>query len=257
MLNFFFAELRRNWIMLRRYPLQALSSTVLMLILFMTLLGGIRYVAGPAQQFGDRLDTLIVGYVLWNTLIFAMGEISGGLQGEAKIGTLEQLFLSPLSGTRVFLLRALAAQTVTIAFNVVTLGFLLLITRTTLHFPPGLFIPLASALAACYGLGLVLGSLALVFKRVEAVIQISQFGLITLVMVPFETWQGGSVNPYYLLPLVPSAALLRDLMVRGQSLDPAVLLVALLNGTVYLVLGSLVFRWAERTTKQQGLLGTY
>ncbi len=257
MFSFFAAELRRNWTMLWRYPLQAVSGMVLTLILFMTLLGGVTYVAGPGRQFGDRMEAIVVGYVLWNTLVFAMGEIAGGLQGEAKIGTLEQLFLSPHAPVRVFLVRALASQTVVLALNAVILGFLLLVTGTTLHFTPALLAPLATALAACYGIGLVLGSMALVFKRIEALIQISQFGLIALVMVPFEAWPAGSPNPFFALPLVPSAAMLRGLMARGEALTAPALAMALANGAVYLALGALVFRWAERASKRQGLLGSY
>lgn len=257
MLDLFLAELRRNWTIVWRYPLQAVSGLMLTLILFMTLLAGIRYVAGPMSQYGDRLDSMIVGYVLWNTLVFAMGEIAAGLEGEGRIGTLEQLFLSPLSGTRIFLLRALAGQTVVLTINVVILGILLLVTGTRLHFPLALFLPLATAVGACYGIGLMLGSLALVYKRVAPIIQMSQFALIALIMVPFETWQPTSANPFFLLPLVPSAALLRDLMARGQALDPFVFGAAVVNAALFLSLGAVLFHFAVRTAKRQGLLATY
>jgi ABC-2 type transport system permease protein len=256
-LEFFVAELRRNWTVLWRYPLQAVSGMVMTLILFLALLSGIRYVAGPAQAFGDRMDALVVGYVLWNTLVVAMGEIAGGLQSEGKIGTLEQLFLSPLRGTTVFLLRALAGQTVVLSVNALILGLLLLVTGVRLHFAAALVLPLLTALAACYGLGLALGSMALVFKRVEALVQMAQFALIGLVIVPFESWSAGPANPLFLLPLTPSAAAIRQLMARGEPLGVPLLLTALVNGAVYLALGALAFEWAERTTKRQGLLGTY
>lgn len=257
MFDLFLAELKRSWTIVWRYPLQAASGLILTLILFMTLLAGIRYVAGPMSQFGDRLDTMIVGYVLWNTLVFAMGEIASGLEGEGRIGTLEQLFLSPMSGVRIFLTRALAGQTVVLTMNVVILGILLLVTGTSLHFPIALFLPLATAVGACYGIGLMLGSLALVYKRVAPIIQMSQFALIALVMVPFETWQPTSANPFFLLPLVPSAALLRDLMARGEALDLFVFAMAVGNAALFLGIGALLFRVAERTAKRQGLLATY
>lgn len=257
MFDLFLAELKRNWTIVWRYPLQAASGLILTLILFMTLLAGIRYVAGPAAQYGDRMDTMIVGYVLWNTLVFAMGEIASGLEGEGRIGTLEQLFLSPMTGTRIFLTRALAGQTVVLTFNVVILGILLLVTGTRLHFPAALFLPLATAVCACYGIGLTLGALALVYKRVAPIIQMTQFALIALIMVPFESWQPTSANPAFLLPLVPSAALLRDLMARGEALDPFVFAMAVGNAVLFLGIGALLFRVAERAAKRQGLLATY
>src|ERR1700688_4451699 len=99
----FMGELRRSWVLFRRYPLQAISGIGMTLFLFLGLVFGARYMAGPMARFGDRLGSLVVGYILWNVLIFAMGEIAMGLQGEAQIGTLEQLFLSPRSMVTVFL----------------------------------------------------------------------------------------------------------------------------------------------------------
>ena len=257
MLTIFLVELQRSWTTVRRYPLQAVSGALMTFLLFLALLAGIRYVAAPTAQFGDRLDNVIVGYVLWNTLVFAMGNISAGVQGEAQMGTLEQLFLSPWDGATVFLVRALAAQTVTLATNAVILCALLIVTGTTLHFPLALVYPIAAALAACYGLGLTLGAAALVFKRTGAVLQLSQFGLMALVVVPYESWSNKPALLTNALPLVPSAALLRDLMARGHSLDLPQLALAAVNGVAYLALGRVAFRWGERETKVRGSLGTY
>lgn len=255
--NILLAELRRSWTILWRYPLQAVSGMLLTLMIFLGMLAGVRYVAGPTAQFGHRLDSVLVGYLLWNALVFAMGEIAAGLQGEARIGTLEQLYITSAGGTRIFLARAIAGQTVVLVLTVGILGILLLSTGTGLRFPPELFLPLITALATCYGLGFMLGSFALLFKRIGPLVQMAQFGLLALVMLPFETWHADAANPYYLLPLVPGAALLRDLMARGLALNPAIFGVAVANACFYLTLGVLVFQWAERQTKRRGLLGTY
>ncbi|MEO0685257.1 MAG: ABC transporter permease, partial [Cyanobacteria bacterium J06649_11] len=59
------------------------------------------------------------------------------------------------------------------------------------------------------------------------------------------------------LPMLPSTGLLRDLMARGEGLEPDLLGIALLNGAAYFSLGLLVFGWAERQAKRKGILGGY
>ncbi len=57
--------------------------------------------------------------------------------------------------------------------------------------------------------------------------------------------------------MAPGAGLLRDLMARGQMLNPVQFTLALLNGLAYLTLGLFLFRRAERETKRRGRLGGY
>lgn len=250
----FLAETRRSWLLFKRYPLQTIVGTFMTTLLFLALVFGARYVAGPMSQFGTRLDEIIVGYVLWNILVFAMGEISIGLKGESQMGTLEQLFLSSLGAPWILLIRALANQALIFFLNIGVLGVILAATGNRLSFPPSLLLPLATVLLGVYGLGFILGSLSLMFKRIDSLMGLSQFGLMALVIVPFENWQAPAVNA---LPLVPGAIMLRDLMARGIGLDLTLLAWSVLNGFAYFLVGLLVFRWFEARTKERGLLGSY
>lgn len=253
-LEIFLAETRRSWLLFKRYPLQTVVGMFMTTLLFIALIFGARYVAGPTSQFGTRLDEIIVGYVLWNILVFAMGEISIGLKGESQMGTLEQLFLSSLGASWILLIRALANQALILGLNLGVLALILLVTGNQLAFPPALLLPLATVLIGVYGLGYILGSLSLMFKRIDSLMGLSQFALMALVIVPFENWQTAAVNA---LPLVPSAIMLRDLMARGLALDPTLLGWCAINGFVYFLLGLMVFKWFEKQTKERGLLGTY
>jgi ABC-2 type transport system permease protein len=57
--------------------------------------------------------------------------------------------------------------------------------------------------------------------------------------------------------MTPGAELLRDLMARGESLNLSKLLIAVINGIGYFVLGLWIFRQAEVKAKQQGILRGY
>jgi ABC-2 type transport system permease protein len=250
------AELKRSWIMLRRYAAETIGGIVATTVVFYGLFLSAKYVAGGVQ-FGDRLDTIVVGYVLWSLVLFILGDISGGLQQEAQTGTLEQLFLSPFGAPRIFVTRALAGLTTQLLINLTILLIICLLTGTQLSFPPTLVLPLMAVLLGAYGLALAMGSLALLLKRVQQVLAVFNFGLLFVLTVPVESWAGSAKWLGLLMPMTPGAGLLRQLMAQGRSLDSWDLAIAWLNGLAYFSLGLFLFHWAEGEVKRRGRLGGY
>lgn len=256
-MELFWAELRRSWIQLIRYSTEAIAGIVVTTVVFYGLFLSSRYIAGPQSQFGDRLDAIVVGYLLWTLSLFIMSDVSGTLQREAQTGTLEQLFLSPYSAPRVFLTRAIAGLTIQIMIIAIILGLITTLTGSQLSFPPSLLLPFGTVVLGGYGLALMLGSLALLLKQVQQLLGIVQFGLLFLLALPIETWPPTARLLGYLLPMAPGAGLLRELMARNGALDAPSMLLALINGVVYFAIGIVLFRVAERETKRRGRLGGY
>ena len=257
MFELFLAEFKRSWIQFTRYSTEAIGGIIIITAVFYGLFLSARYIAGPSLQFGNRLDAIIVGYVLWTLVVFIMSDIAGTIQIEAQTGTLEQIFLSPFSAPTVFLVRALANLMLQLMILLSILLLIITLTRSQLSFPPSLLLPLLTVLLGAYGLAFTMGSLALLLKRVQQLFGIFQFALLSLLTVPTETWTGPVRVLSLLLPMMPGAGLLRNLMARGQMLDPIAFAIALGNGAAYFTLGLFLFRWAERETKRQGRLGGY
>ena len=257
MLELFLAEFRRSWIQFIRYPVEAIGGIVITTSIFYGLFLSARYIAGPSLQFGDRLDAIIVGYTLWSLVLFIMTDIAGGLQYEAQTGTLEQLFLSPFGAPMVFVMRAFASLVLRLAVILSILLIIMALTGSRLAFPPTLLLPLLTVLLGAYGLAFMMGSLALLLKRVQQLLGIFQFALLFLMATPTETWAGSLQVVRWLLPMTAGAGLLRDLMARGEALNLAQFSFALLNGIGYFTVGLLIFRFAEREAKRRGMLGGY
>lgn len=257
MLKLFLVELKRTWILLQRYAVETISGVAGIAIAFCGLFLSARYVAGPGAQWGDRLDTVVVGYVLWSLMLFIFSDIAGGLQNEAQTGTLEQLFLSPFAAPQIFITRALANLTVQLVLNLSILGIILLLTGSRLSFPPELLLPLVTVLLGAYGLAFAMGSVALLLKQVQRLLGIVQFILFFLLLVPIESWAGSARFLGWLLPMTPGASLLRGLMAQGKPMDWAFLAIALANGVAYFVLGLYLFHLAEREAKRRGKLAGY
>jgi ABC-2 type transport system permease protein len=257
MLALFLAELKRQWIQLRRYATEAIAGIIGITVAFYGLFLTTRYISGSAQPFGSRLDAIVVGYALWSLAVFIIADIAGGLQQEAFTGTLEQLFLSPFSAVQVFLLRAVAHLVIQLAQNIAILLLIMQLAQSQLAFPPVLLLPLLTVILGAYGLALAVGSLALLFKRVQQLLGFLPFGLFMLLTVPIETASGAAKWLHYGLPMSPGAGLMREVMARGQALDWGTWAIALINGGLYLALGIWLFQRAERFAKYRGKLGGY
>ncbi|MCX7594583.1 MAG: ABC transporter permease [Fischerella sp.] len=257
MLELFLAELRRSWIQFRRYPFEVLGLIIVTTIMFFGLFFSARYIAGSALQLGDKLDSIVIGYVLWTLVLDIMSDIAAGLQIEAQTGTLEQLFLSRFGATTVFLTRSLAELTIQVIIMLSSLFIIMAFTGSRLNFPPTLLLPLVTVLLGAYGISFTLGSLALLLKRVQQLFGIIQFLPLFLLATPTETWAEPLQILANLLPITAGAELLRDLMVRGESLNFTKLVIAFVNGGIYFAVGLLLFRIAERVAKRRGILSGY
>lgn len=257
MIELFLAESRRKWIEFRRYPVEAIAGIVIFTSVFYGLFLSARYVAGPSFQLGDRLDSIIIGYVLWTLVSFIIGDIAGELQREAQTGTLEQLFLSRYGVIPVFLMRTLAELSLQMVLMLSILFIIMALTGSRLSFPPTLFLPFVTVLLGAYGFAFILGSLALLLKRVQQLLALFQFPLLFLLTSPIETWTGPAQIAAQLLPMTTGAGLLRDLMARGESLNLSLLTIALINGAAYFAVGLVLFRLAEREAKRRGMLSGY
>lgn len=257
MMDLLYAEFKRTWIQLIRYPTEIISGIIITAAVFYGLFVSAQYIAGPGFAFGDRLDAVVVGYLVWTLILFINNDIAINLQLEAQTGTLEQIFLSPFGAPRVFLARAIASLGLRLLLILGILFLLMGLSGSRLAFPPLLLLPLGSLLLAGYGLAFLMGAAALVFKRVQQVLGIFQFLLLFLLAAPLEESTGAMQYVRFLLPMIPSTGLLRDLMARGIPLDWLTYGLALMNGIVYFAAGLLVFQWAERTAKQRGSLSGY
>lgn len=251
------AEIERHWIVFLRYPAEALASTASFTILFYAILQGVEHAAGGPLVLGTGLQGLIVGFTLWYLAVMALGSMAWGIQGELQMGTLEQVFLSPFGSRRILLARVVAAATLNLAHSFVLLVALLLLTGRTLFISAVVLIPSIPFLMGINGLGFVLAGLALLYKRIIGLINLSQYLVILLITVPAGVWPNALPLWSWLLPVVPSVRAVHDVMARGTSVLTAPIIPVVINGMGYLVLGLLFYGWAEKAVRRQGSLGAY
>lgn len=256
MIRIVYIELWRLLRSLIRYPLELIGGVLGAVIAFTLFFSGVRYLAGPAL-FGERLEALVVSLIAWSLAFSLLSYLASNLAEEALAGLLEQLALTRPGLLGVVLVRAFLSL---LQIGLLVLPVVLAILLTSgarLDFQPLALLPLGTLALGALGLGLVLGGLALIYKRVGQLLGLLQFLVLGLFLVRFEAlaWPWNSLG--YFLPLTPSVTALRLLLGQGGDPGGSLLLLAGVNALAYLALGIGFFRYALRKTRQQGTLGMH
>ncbi|HEX7005028.1 MAG TPA: ABC transporter permease [Trueperaceae bacterium] len=255
MLNVLAANIRKVAIEMRRYLPNTISMIVTFYAIFLMFFWGINALGSP-ENAGESNQYLIVIMVLWFLSLMAMQGIGWEITQEATRGTLEQLYMSPVPAWRILLARMVG----NVLVNLIVIALMLLMAMATaqewLVFDVPTLVPLVLLTILCMlGVGFMVAGLALVFKHIQALLQIAQFIFAALVTVPVL------LTPWFeLLPVVRGASMVREAMAEGTSLTGFAAsdwLLLLVNALFYFGLGVFLYKLAERRAMNKGLLGQY
>ncbi|HBT40079.1 MAG: ABC-2 type transporter [Thermotoga sp. 50_1627] len=256
MWNAFLANLEKMFIEVRRYYFNTISSIATLLIFFYLLFFGVKAVGGPSINLSSTLDGIIVGYFMWIVFIFSFQGVAWGIIEEAQRGTLEQVFTSPIAFEYQMLFRMVSEFLFNNVFLAIPLMYFAAFTtgrKIGFDLATLLYLMIGGTISAL-GIGMILGGIALIFKRVSSFIQIVTFGSLSFTM--FETqslW-------HRLLPMSQASSMMRALAIDGTRLhqfrfsDHAILWLVALG---YLSVGFIVFRAFERRAMVVGSLSQY
>ncbi len=255
LLNVVGANLRKVAIEMRRYLPNTISMIVTIYAIFLMFFLGIKFIGNPSSAEANT-QYMIVTTVMWFLTLMAMQGIGWEITTEATRGTLEQLYMSPVPAWFILFARMLA----TILLNLVVYAVILLLIMATssqwLRFDLLTLLPLFFiSILGMIGVGFMVAGLALIFKQIQAFLQIAQFIFLAMVAVPI------GLSPYLeLVPVVRASSMIREAMTSGVSLfdfGANAWLLLSLNAFVYFSLGLLIYKWAETRAMNLGLLGQY
>jgi ABC-2 type transport system permease protein len=241
---------------LRRHYLEPIGGLVLVSALFLGLYYGVRAVAlAPAGSAGTSasLDGLLVGYFSWGVAGAAYNSIARHIAQESQTGTLEQLFLSPHRFSAIMVSRASVHMLSGLGSTAAMALIAMLCTGRWLHLPLGHTVALLLlASVSLVGVGLAVGGVVLIYKRLSAIASLLNLLLLVVVSVPARSWTGLG-----LLPFAYGASTVRALAAGHASASLATYALVAANSLVYLVAGLWIFRRFERYARRGSLLGTY
>ena len=252
-------EVRKELIITWNYR----ANTAIELLTLVFVFVFISYFAGGGEIDSERLPGSLLGFLLWFYAAFAISSMSSGITGEASIGTLEQLYMSPMPTWLVFVGRVIATFVKGTAM-VALLGVVLaMILPVTLPLELAALPPFALTMVGLFGFGYATGGLTLVFKQIS-----SASGLLTNVLL----FLNGALLPVHhfppwletvavFLPTTQGIIVLRKVVVDGASLsavwqDGSMVFLAV-QSVLYLIAGWILFTIGEQVAKRRGTLGQY
>jgi ABC-2 type transport system permease protein len=252
----FRAVFKQGFTQTRRYVFDWVTQMLVIYVIFLLIFYGAKAFIGTRPDAGDTLSGIVVAYLTWFTAIAAYGEVSFDLSGEAAAGTLEQLAMSPFGLPMVLTMRFVAGLVLQLVF---IFAFLIAIMATSgrwLHLDMVSVVPLMIlVIAGVFGVGLMLGGAAIVFKRVQALLNLMQFGFVALVAIPVTT-----VPVLKYLPLSWGNHLITQVMVDRVSIfdmPAGDLRFLVAHAAIWFGAGLVVFRRLERIARDRALLGQY
>jgi ABC-2 type transport system permease protein len=255
----FFNETHKRLLILWRYKFRLaikLVSSGLIFIGACIILPG--QIASPAT-----LAPLLLGYIVWFYARFIISASADDISDEAQIGTLEQVYMSPVHMGFLIVARLFAQfLSITIMATISALSIALSWHITIPFRFPALLI-FVIMLGGLFGFSLMLSGLALIFKQVDDVVSLIQLVMLffTGALLPITSFPQWVIFLANALPITQGISLLKEAIFNGQSLPMLWATGAMawlaVNALVYFCMGVAIYLWCERIAKRQGSLGQY
>lgn len=257
------AEVKRSWIEFKRYPVETVSTIIVLSMFFLGLVLGARSIAGARGPVTpEAAGGALVGFLMWFYGIAAVMGIAGDVTREAQVGTLEQVYLSPFGPPLILIFRQIASLFVVTIMIACIAGIGILATKAKLEWNLQQTVPLLLiTMVGLYGLGLILGGMALVFKRIQNLLMIVQFALLFVTMAQVERTTGILRLFVSTFPLSHGTGMIRTISLGKTTLSKLIsegqVTILILSSILYLLIGLAVYRILDSSARKRGLIGHY
>ena len=257
------AQIVKEIILARRYLFEATASMIMLYITFMGIYFAVRKLAIGGTDI-NIASYQLVGFLLWIFALTLIGIFADDISGSAVVGVLEQLFLTPTGILRYLICMAIGRtllQSIPIA---ILLVIVLFTTGIRLILDPTAIITiLLLTIIGFYGLGLLFGGLALLYKRIGPVTAMVRGALLFAsgALIPIDKFPPPLQIVCKLFPMTQGLIMLRKVTVNGDSLWALIqngdMLILIVNSLIYLVLGLATFKFMENLSRNKGVIGAY
>ena len=236
--------LKKQIFLVKRYILDSVAGFVIIGFLFVLIYLG--YGVTTNNYFAqDGKEALIISYIFWVLSISAFQTVADSIIEESREGTIQTLFMSKHNIVYLMIMRTLAGAVLDMILIYIMLFFCCLVTNTFFHINIiVLTLILAVSFTGFWGIGFLIGGVAILHRKVENLSQILTFLFMGIMIIP--------LNASRILMLIPGVAgrqFLNLLITEGglQSLDVTDY-VLFSGGNLFLMIAGIV--WFERCIKR-------
>jgi ABC-2 type transport system permease protein len=258
-LKIMFNETYKGLLIAWNYKFETFLQMLMMGIVFI----GIGFITGGGQLSTGQLTYTLVGYSMWLYSSIVISGMCRDLLGEAQAGTLEQIFMSPVSASLILIGRSFSTL-ITATINIL---LFMIVALWGLDINISLqwqgFVIFIVTMAGLFGFAFVIAGATLIFKRVGELAGLTANALLFLngSMLPVEQFPKWLALFAKTLPTTQGIILLHDILLKMRPLydlwkDGSLILLCS-QSIIYFFGGLLVFVWCVRRAKVQGTLGHY
>lgn len=251
--------LRMQLTLVYRYRINFFGQLVASYLFFVIVfLGGTSAMEqlGQTSNLGSGVDAFVAGWFLVVMVHTAYSSLASGIKTESRLGTLEQLYITPYGFTTLMLSRIAIQILMSILSGFVLLALMLLTTRRLIAIDILTIVPIVVlTLLSVIGIGLLLAGLTLVYKNVSSLISIVQLVVVGLVAAPLV-----NVPALRYLPVAQGSSMLQRAMTESTSLwhfPIGDLLILCLVSIGYFTAGYVTFQYCLRVARSRGVMGHY
>lgn len=140
---------------------------------------------------------------------------------------------------------------------VLALIIIMLLTDHWIKFPIVLVVPFLLALVTTTGLGYLVVSLILHFKRIGSTLAIFQYVYLGILLINFENYSLGVKCLFCLLPISPMVSWMRLAVNQHPYSLGFYLAASLFNAVLWLIIGLIMFEITNRNVRKNGSLALY
>jgi len=237
-----------------RYPLNFVSNLAMFVFFYVLIFYGGQAVAGPSIT--NSLDGITVGFFLFSLASVAYSNLAMVVTHESQWGTLERLYMSPYGFRTVMTVHTVLNVVLSFVWSFLVLVVVMAIGGRWLSVDVLTVIPLTTLmLGSVVGIGFFIAGLAVLYKRVENLFYLVQFGIIGLIAAPVAEFPWLKLLPVTHASHLTQRAMTDDVRLWEFAGSELGLLVA--TSLVYLALGYGFLHWSTIRARKQGLLAHY
>jgi ABC-2 type transport system permease protein len=262
--------IKKEYMMWRRYPSRVLFMLLMPFLSILTLyFQGMALVGGTtsdafAEYAGtsDYLVFIIVGSALYIFVSTAIWGIGNAIRREQMMGTLESVWVTPVSKYTIFFGIALFDGIFSIYIAFMQLLFATIVLPVNLLRPEMAIIVVVTALLlfSLYGLGFLFTGIVLLFKEMEDLTNLinTTLRMVSPVSYPLAAMPAPIAIVATFVPLTYALGAIRGYIgiTDAASLwhNAGILVVF---DIAFLIVGSIVFTYAERRARRRGEIATH
>ncbi len=194
-----------------RYPISLLSSVIMFYVFFFAIYKGTMIL--PLNDIFDSntQSNLVIGFFIWFLFSATYSTLTNTVVYESSLGTFEQFFVSEFSIHLILIFKVYSRLIFELVLFFPLFFFLLFFYKINLFFNLLYFILVLILFPInIYIISIPIVSLSLIFKRVGALIQIYQYLLIVILLLPLEA------RVYNFIPFLSIVKFIKLIFVTSQ-----------------------------------------